>query len=159
MTKKSFVGKELKMRYTKSIAILISVFIGRCLFAAEPVPAEAAVRKADESWARAIGERSMDKTIAMYDHDAVTAGSAMFPARGIADFQKYWKELFAKPDFELTWKADKVVIAPSGSIAYTSGTWSMGKNGTGTYLAVWRKQTDGSWRVLVDAAWYAGSLK
>jgi ketosteroid isomerase-like protein len=117
---------------------------------------EAAVRQADEAWAKTIASKSVDQTIALYDPEAVTAGSAMFPARGIAALRTTWAELFAQPGFVLTWKTDEVVVTESGTIAYSSGSWRMASpSATGPYLAVWRKQPNGQWKVLIDAAWYA----
>jgi len=114
---------------------------------------DAAVRNADEAWAKAVASTSVAQTLAFYDPAAVTAGSAMFPARGLADFRANWAKLFARPNFALTWKAERVVITESGSIAYSSGTWSDGPNRNGPYLAVWRKQANGQWKVIIDAAW------
>jgi ketosteroid isomerase-like protein len=115
---------------------------------------EAAIRDADAAWAEAIASKSIDQTLAFYDPEAVTAGSAMFPARGLPALREHWTKLFARPDFALTWKADRVVVTESATVAYSAGTWSMpGSNENGPYLAVWRKQTDGQWKVLVDAAW------
>ncbi len=116
--------------------------------------AEAAIRNADQAWAEAVASRSVERTLAFYAPDAVTAGSAMFPARGIADFRANWPKVFAEPDFALTWKAEKVVVTESGSIAYSSGMWSDGPNKHGPYMAVWRKQAGGQWRVVIDAAWF-----
>jgi ketosteroid isomerase-like protein len=118
--------------------------------------AETAVRQADEAWAKAIAAKSVEQTVGFYDPEAMTAGSAMFPAQGLAAFRANWAKLFAQPGADLTWKADKVLITESGTIAYSTGSWRMpGRNASGPYIAVWRKQPDGQWKVLVDAAWNA----
>jgi ketosteroid isomerase-like protein len=140
--------------------------ITRCLFlvflvlgALSSSPAkdtgEAAVRSADSLWATAIASKSLEQTVTFYDPEAVTAGSAMFPARGPEAFRKQWKSLFAQPDFSLSWDLKKVVVTESGTIAYTSGSWRGTKaDEFGPYLAVWRKQPTGEWKVLIDAAWF-----
>ncbi|HTZ20565.1 MAG TPA: DUF4440 domain-containing protein [Opitutaceae bacterium] len=121
---------------------------------------ETAIREADAAWAKAIASKSIDQTLACYDPEAITAGSAMFPARGLQSFRENWAKLFARPDFALTWKTDKVVFTESATVAYTAGTWSMsGPNDNGPYLAVWRKQPDGQWKVLIDAGWRAAEVK
>ena len=114
---------------------------------------DAAIREADEAWANAIVSKSVDQAITFYDRDAVTAGSAMFPARGLPEFRENWARLFARPNFALSWKAERVMLIESGDMAYSTGTWSNGSNQNGPYLAVWRKQSDGRWKVLIDAAW------
>ncbi len=127
--------------------------------ASERVPGEAApnsvettIRLADAAWAQAIASKSVDRTLPFYAPDAVTGGSAMFPARGLADFRAAWTRVFAEADFALTWKAERVVVNESVSLAYSSGRWKNGKQ-HGPYLAVWQKQTDGQWKVLIDSAW------
>jgi ketosteroid isomerase-like protein len=122
--------------------------------------AESAVREADDAWSRAIASKSVDQTVSMYDPEAITAGSAMFPARGVAAFRKNWEKLFAQPDFSLVWKVENVVVTESGTIAYSTGSWhTADPKVSGPYLAVWRKQPDGQWKVLVDAAWISPTAK
>ena len=113
---------------------------------------ETAVREADIEWAKAVASKSVERTVAFYAPDAVTAGSAMFPASGIAELRAAWADAFANPGFELTWKVEKVVVAKNGNIAYSSGTWDDGKQ-HGPYLAVWQKQPDGQWKLIIDSAW------
>jgi ketosteroid isomerase-like protein len=50
-----------------------------------------------------------------------------------------------------------VEVAKSGDLAYSTGDWKQvytqdGKErrSSGNYLAVWKKQGDGSWKVLLD---------
>ncbi len=114
--------------------------------------AEAEIREADAEWVQAVGSKSLERTLSFYAPDAVTAGSAMFPANGKPDFRAAWTTLFADPNFALTGKLEKVVVTKNGSIAYSSGTWSDGKK-HGPYLAVWQKQATGQWKVIIDSAW------
>jgi ketosteroid isomerase-like protein len=117
---------------------------------------EAAIRRADEAWAKAVASKSVEATCAFYDPEALTAGSAMPPARGLAAVRGMWVDAFAQKGFSLAWKAEKIVFTESETMAYSSGTWRMaGPNATGPYLAVWRKQPDGQWKLLIDAAWYS----
>ena len=63
---------------------------------------------------------------------------------------------FANSD--LVWHANKAGVARSGEPGYTSGTYEMkSKNAAGKmvldkgkYLTVWKKEADGSWKVLFD---------
>ncbi len=114
--------------------------------------AEDAVRNADAAWAKAVSSKSVEQTLAFYTADAVTGGSAMFPAHGLNDFRTAWAAAFAERGFALTWKAEKVVVTNNGSIAYSSGTWKDGKQ-HGPYLAVWQKQANAQWKVIIDSAW------
>jgi ketosteroid isomerase-like protein len=116
---------------------------------------ELTVRAADEAWAQAIGSKSVEDTVRVYDEEAMTAGSAMPPARGVSAIRAMWTGLFAQPGFSLTWKAEGITVTQSGTMAISTGTWRT-PEGSGPYIAVWRKQRDGTWKVLFDSAWYAG---
>lgn len=121
---------------------------------------EEAVRQADEAWAKAVASKSVDQTVAFYDGEAVTAGSAMPPCQGIGTIRAMWERMFSQPDFSLAWKVDKVIVIGSGAIALSTGIWRMpGPNATGLYFAVWRKLPDDQWKVLMDAAWYGPAQK
>ncbi len=113
------------------------------------------VRAADSAWARAFATRSVDQVMAFYDPDVMTAGRAMFPARGLAELRAAWVGMFAQPTWQLNWQVDSVAVAPSGTVAYSTGRWRQLSPTTesGVYFAVWKKGADGHWRVLIDAAW------
>jgi ketosteroid isomerase-like protein len=119
---------------------------------------EAAVRDADDAFSKSFASKSVEQIVSFYDEEAMTAGSAMPSAQGIEALREMYKKMLSQPGFTLTWKLDKVVIAKSGTIAYSSGAWRMA-GPTGPYLIVWRKQPDSQWKVLIDAAWLAQSPK
>jgi ketosteroid isomerase-like protein len=139
-------------------AILLMCMVSGLIALAQAPPVsrnteESAIRIADEAWAKAVSAKSIKPTVAMYDQEALTAGSAMLPARGLAEIHAMWTKYFSDPGFALSWKVEKVIVLESGTIGYSTGHWSGGANG-GPYLAVWRK-SGGAWKVLIDAAWYS----
>jgi ketosteroid isomerase-like protein len=58
----------------------------------------------------------------------------------------------------ITWHANKVGVARSGDLGYTSGTtenstkdaYGKTKSDKGKYLTVWKKQANAEWKVLYD---------
>ncbi|MGB8838184.1 MAG: DUF4440 domain-containing protein, partial [Candidatus Acidiferrales bacterium] len=58
----------------------------------------------------------------------------------------------------LSWQTTSVEVARSGDLAYETGTYvfsTIDKKGKtqeqkGKYVVVWKKQTDGAWKVAVD---------
>jgi ketosteroid isomerase-like protein len=60
--------------------------------------------------------------------------------------------------YVLQWEPKKAEVSKSGDMGYTLGTYSItsedekGQKRTshGKYLNVWKKQNDGSWKVLID---------
>lgn len=61
--------------------------------------------------------------------------------------------------YRLTWNPTDGVMGPSGDMGYTWGHYeghSKDANGnpvttSGRYMTIWRKQPDGSWKVILDA--------
>jgi ketosteroid isomerase-like protein len=79
-------------------------------------------------------------------------------AKGKENIRKNWAPLLAAPGPGLSFQTTTVEIARSGEIAYETGTYNFAtadKKGKSTdekgkYVVVWKKQTDGSWKVVVD---------
>jgi len=67
--------------------------------------------------------------------------------------------MVADPAMSLKFQADRVEVAKSGDLAYTQGTYSMAMtdpatknvvNDHGSYVTVYKKQADGSWKSVSD---------
>jgi ketosteroid isomerase-like protein len=71
---------------------------------------------------------------------------------------KLWRDTVATPGFAISWQATQVGAASSGDMGYSAGTYqssmkdAKGKptSDHGKYATVWRKEADGSWKVVVD---------
>jgi ketosteroid isomerase-like protein len=69
-----------------------------------------------------------------------------------------WTGMFSIPGFSGGWKPEKVEIARSGDLAYITGRYEINEvdpsgkplTDTGNYLEIWRKQSDGNWKCVVD---------
>ena len=65
---------------------------------------------------------------------------------------------FADTTFRLTWQPTMAFASAAGDLGYTLGTWQSthyneagkGQVTTGKYVTIWRKQADGSWKVVFD---------
>jgi ketosteroid isomerase-like protein len=76
------------------------------------------------------------------------------PSRGIETLRQYYS---GKSDsaFILSWEPVYEKIAENGDIGYTYGIWTntikaSGEKSQGTYVTVWQKQEDGSWKFVLD---------
>ena len=119
-----------------------------------------ATRAADAAWLKAFAAQDLDKSVAFFD----TQGSMLAPHAPIATGKKAVAKLiamgFALKDYKLKWRPNKAAVARSGELGYTCGSYDVsfkdasGKTITdkGKYLVVWKKQRDGSWKVLFDAS-------
>lgn len=68
------------------------------------------------------------------------------------------KGLFADTTVRLTWAPDTALVAAAGDMGYTIGHWRLLRRAApadsaparGRYLTVWKRQTDGGWKVAAD---------
>src|ERR1700739_1940772 len=117
-----------------------------------------AIRAADEAWLRAYTEKDLDNAVALCDEQ----GSMLMPNAPIATGKDAITKLIASHlalhYSKLTWHPNRVGVARSGELGYTSGTYELsfkdasGKpiGDKGKYLIVWKKQPDNTWKVLFD---------
>ncbi|MGH8311123.1 MAG: YybH family protein, partial [Steroidobacteraceae bacterium] len=64
-----------------------------------------------------------------------------------------WAQMSSAPGFAIKWTPEKAVVGASGDVGYTTGTYEMTAEGAterGKYVTVWKKQSDGSWKVVED---------
>ncbi len=63
-----------------------------------------------------------------------------------------------RPGWSLRWEPTYAEVSDDGTLGYTLGRWTRsgpGKDGaaetlTGSYVTIWRKQPDGSWKMSFD---------
>ncbi|MEO8414645.1 MAG: DUF4440 domain-containing protein [Ginsengibacter sp.] len=56
--------------------------------------------------------------------------------------------------YTLTWSPAGAEIAASGELGYTYGIYKLEMKDTvlrGTYVSIWKKQTDGKWKFILDS--------
>jgi len=118
-----------------------------------------ALRDADAAWAQAWASKDVEKAVAGYADDATVLDPNLAAITGRENFRANLKPFFADKNFTIHWDAAKVDVAQSGDLGYTQGTltYTITDPSTGQpftdrakYLTVWKKQSDGSWRVVED---------
>ncbi len=118
----------------------------------------AAIRAADAAWLKAYDAKDIESAAAYCDEDA----SMLMPNSPIVTGKAAITKLLAghlAPDApKVSWRANKAGVALAGDLGYTSGAYKMsfkpasGKtiSDKGKYLIVWKKQSNGEWKVLFD---------
>jgi len=120
---------------------------------------EAAIRAASGAWLQGTAEKDVDKIMSFVaaDAQALYAGRELVGAEAI---RQTWTEDMADPNYAVTWETTKVKVARSGDLAYEMGTFEETRSDAkkkpqttkGTFLTIWEKQADGTWKVKVDIA-------
>jgi uncharacterized protein (TIGR02246 family) len=119
---------------------------------------EAAIRSASQEWSNAASGKDLEKAVSFYAEDATYNPPGAPLAAGKDAIRKVWANVVAIPGGNLRWQTSKVEVARSGDLAYDTGAYTLTKNdangkpvtSTGKYVVVWKKQTDGKWKVIQD---------
>ena len=92
------------------------------------------------------------------DEDGIIGAPNAPVAKGKDAVQKLMSSFFSIPGFTVKWQASKVEVSTSGDMGYSMGAYELSVNDAqgkpitdhGKYTTIWKKQTDGSWKVAVD---------
>ena len=138
------------------IALLSFTFVGTA--AAADTQTEQALRDLDAKWSAAAGAKDVDKAVSYYAESAVVMPPNASAATTNESIRSAWKEMLTSPGAAISWKTTKVEVANSGDLAYVSGPYeetmtdASGKpvKDRGKYVEVFKKQADGTWKVVAD---------
>lgn len=123
---------------------------------ADSPASDATIHREEEIWLKAITERKLDATVSYYGDGALLLAPNAPIARTKEEIRQAWTQVFVSIPPGATFSAEttKVEVAHSGDVGYTTGTFAIELNHTtidkGKFVDVWKKQTDGSWKAVVD---------
>ena len=152
----------------RTFLLAAAVALAGCTQERAPAPSEPPdTRAADEAtlralikeWSAAAQAKDAAKFVSFYAEDAVLMLANEPDVKGLAAIREAVPGMMQDPAFALSFEPDNVVVARSGDLAFETGPYSMTMTGPdkkpatekGHYVAVWRKQADGTWKVAVDA--------
>lgn len=121
-------------------------------------PGKALLFDLEAKFARATAEGGGKAFATWFAEDGVSMGNGQAPAHGREAVAK--QATWLAKDYQLTWTPTDGVMGPSGDMGYTWGHYEgrsrdadgNSKVTTGRYLTIWRREADGSWKVLLDAS-------
>ncbi|HEX6715719.1 MAG TPA: DUF4440 domain-containing protein [Pyrinomonadaceae bacterium] len=119
---------------------------------------EAALRNLDSEWSKAAGARDVDKTVSYYAADAMVMPPNIPSLTTKEAIRGLWQSMLGSAGFSGGWNATRVEVAHSGDLGYVTGTYEFAERDAGgqpmtdkgKYLEVWKKQSDGSWKCVID---------
>ena len=121
----------------------------------------AAQQRADLQQQVRDAERAFAKTMADRDHTAFTtflASDAIFlgpkeALRGREAVAAGWKRFFEGKQAPFAWAPERVEVIDSGTLAISTGPVTDPASGkrVGTFTTTWRREPDGTWRVVLDS--------
>lgn len=116
-------------------------------------PPEDAVREslraAEAAFAKAFADDDLDAFAAMIDDDATFLGRTNL--RGKEAVVAHWSKLFGAAERPFRWEPKRWEVNPSGTMGMTNGpVFDPDGKHAGTFSSVWRRQEDGSWKIIFD---------
>lgn len=120
---------------------------------------EQAIRAKETGWMEAYNKHDAKGLAGQYENDASLAanGTALMTdsvGRGL-----FLDGMAADPALKVDFASDRIIVAASGELASSRGHYTMTytdpatkkpKTETGSYLTVYRKGADGSWKAVED---------
>lgn len=118
--------------------------------------------KADEAkWNAQFKSKDLEGLASHYADDAFFVAPGVPGANGSTEIRKAYADALADNYFTISFASDKIDVAGSGDMAYARGHFSEKYqdpkskqivSDSGTYLTVYKKQQDGSWKAVEDFA-------
>ena len=120
--------------------------------------AEAAIRTADAAGLKAAQAKDVAGATANYADDASWLPPHAPIVQGKEAIRSAWAQLLTTPGLKIDWQITKVEVSRAGDMAYTLYKYEMtmgAPNGapiqdSGKDMAVWKKQADGTWKMVAD---------
>jgi len=119
--------------------------------------ATAALLQADRDFAKTGVAKDIDGFMSFITED-VRFYSAGLMRTGKLAFRESWAKGFAEPNWSISWAPLYAEAGHSADLGYTTGGFEIhdkSSDGTplvrkGSYVTIWRKQPDGTWKVALD---------
>lgn len=146
------------MKQKTGFLILLAAIVGCGLQKIDTQAEGEKLIEVSREWSRTAGSRDIEKTLSYWADDAVVISAGEPTRKGKNEIRQMIAKGYKNPDFKISWEPKKVEISESGDLGYLlEETQITVKDSTGQPLTqrfnavtVWKKQTDGSWKNVVD---------
>lgn len=131
--------------------LLTGLLTAGCASSANVAAERETLMRLDREWSASA--KSVDKFVSYYASDATVYPPGMPLTTGAGPIKKIFSEMMSAPGFALEFAPTKAEVSASGDVGYTAGAYSVSMGGPkekGKYIAIWRKQSDGQWKVTED---------
>jgi len=117
-----------------------------------------ALMQIDRNFDKDVAEKGVDAWVSYFAEEGKMFRAGGVITEGKTAIRELMAPVFVTPGFSLRWEPIGGDIAKSGEIGYTYGS-AISKTidkdrkeqvRTGKYVTIWKKQSDGSWKAVLD---------
>ena len=113
---------------------------------------EDSLRATEAAFAQTMADRDLDAFATFLAEDAIFSTPHRV-LRGRAEIVEGWKSLYEGPEAPFSWTPDRVHVLEDGTIGGSTGpVHDPAGNVLGHFVSTWRRQPDGSWKIILDLA-------
>jgi ketosteroid isomerase-like protein len=118
-----------------------------------------AIRGDQAQWLRDFQAKDLSKIVSHFSDDAIVIDNGQPPLHGGEEARKLYRDSTSDPASSLTFAPSRIEVARSGDLAYVVGSYTSIETipnthktaeERGAYVSVYRKQPNGSWKVVTD---------
>ncbi len=140
------------------VATLLVLAISGCAPQVDVEADKAAIREADRQFSEAAGAKDVEGVVSLFADDAQLLPPDAPAITGKEGVRNFASEITAIPGFAVSWQTTQAEVSRSGDLGYTLATLELSVNDAdgnpvtrrGKDVHVWKKQPDGSWKVVID---------
>ena len=118
--------------------------------------------KADEKkWNEQFKSQDLEGLLGHYTDDAFFVAPGVKPATGRTEIRQVYAKAMTDQAFQISFSSDRIDVAGSGDFAYARGHFSEKYtdpktqkviSDSGSYVTIYKKQSDGGWKAVEDFA-------
>ena len=141
------------LHFTFGVLLLSAV-----TFAQNSLDEASLLMQLDREFDKATAEKGVDGWVMYFAPNGSMLGDTSKPTTGLSEIRIAMEPAFNDSSFSLRWHPVKAEMTIPGVLGYTVGRWErLRKNkegklmkSIGSYTSVWKKQPDGSWKIVLD---------
>ena len=152
------------VRFSLVVSLSLLAFTVACT-QAPPTPPDThdadvqALKDTEAAWAKVMTAKDFEKSMSYYADDASLLMANAPAFNGKDAIRAAFMPVFDDPNFALTFQGSRFEVAKSGDLGYTQGAYNLTitdprtkkpVNDKGKYLTAYKKQADGTWKVVGD---------
>lgn len=145
---------------------LVTLMLAGCS-SAPPAPKvdlaaeQAKIRDLETAWNQELSAKDVEKIVSHYTDDSALMIPGAPMVKGKDGARTLWKGMIEDPNLKMSFAQQAFHISESGDLAITRGSYTMVMSDPktkkpvddkGSYVTVYKKQADGSWKVVEDIA-------